>query len=79
MKGGYSMKKTDNIAKQFDEYVKKIIDEAAEQYKKEVTDGTFLPLEERLKKQVACGQLNQAQADDMLELINKAAPKNGEN
>ena len=70
------MKNLVNVSKQFDEYAKKTIEEVAAQYKKEIADGTFLPLEERLKKQVESGELTQTQADKTLGLINKASQKN---
>jgi hypothetical protein len=54
---------------QFDEYIKKTIKEAAEQYKKEKSDGTFLPLEERLEKQIETGEITETEADKIKEII----------
>lgn len=54
---------------QFDEYIRKTIKEAAEQYKKEKSDGTFLPLEERLEKQIETGEITETKADKIKEII----------
>lgn len=65
----------EEFEKQFDEYMRKNITDAAEKYKKEIADGTFIPLKERLKKQVENGELTQTEADDMLELVTKFTSK----
>lgn len=54
---------------QFDEYIRKTIKEAAEQYKKGKSDGTFLPLEERLEKQIETGEITETKADKIKEII----------
>lgn len=60
---------------QFDEYMRKNIDESVEEFVKQIEDGTFIPVKERLKKQVENGELTQAEADDMLELVTKASSR----
>jgi len=54
---------------QFDEYIKKTIKETAEQYKKEKLNGTFLPLEERLEKQIETGEITETEAGKIKEII----------
>jgi hypothetical protein len=61
----------EEFEKQLDEYMRKSIEDSADKYRKEIADGTFIPLKERLKRQVENGELTQAEADDMLELVTK--------